>query len=416
MNAPLRNWAGNIVFNARTVARPETEAELIGAVRAASKVRVLGCGHSFSPIADTDDTLISLQSLERRIEIDAEARTVTVDGGATYADVAPALHAAGFALANVASLPNITLAGAIVTATHGSGDGNQNLAAAVAGFRLVTASGDVLTFRRGDADFDGAVVNLGALGIMSELTLDIVPSFDIRQNVYLDLALPAAIANFDSLMARAYSVSLFTRWQSDVIDQIWVKDVAGRSEPATDILGARGATGACHPIPGLDGSVCTGQMGIAGPWHERLFHFSIGNTASAGAELQTELFVARTDAPAAIGVLRAVQEQFAPALLISEIRSVARDSLWLSSAYGQDSIGFHFTWRPEWERTIAAVKVVEAALEPFSPRPHWAKVSTLSGKTVQGRYERIDDFRKLANRLDPDGKFRNRFVTELLFD
>lgn len=415
MSTPLRNWAGNVTFSANTLARPGTEAELVEAVRKAQKVRVLGCGHSFSPIADTDDTLISLQSLQRRIEIDAEARTVTVDGGATYADVAPVLHASGFALANVASLPNITLAGAVVTATHGSGDGNQNLAAAVSRFRLVTASGETVTFRRGDADFDGAVVNLGALGVMSELTLDIVPSFDVRQNVYLGLPLPAAIQNFESLMSRAYSVSLFTRWQGDEIDQLWVKDVAGRSEPATEVLGARAASGPCHPIPGLDGSVCTGQMGVAGPWHKRLFHFSIGNTASAGAELQTELFVARTDAPAAIAALHAVQDQFAPALLISEIRSVARDDFWLSSAYGQDTIGFHFTWRPEWDRVIAAVRVLEATLEPFRPRPHWAKVSTLPGATVQARYERIDDFRRLANRLDPAGKFRNRFVTELLF-
>jgi FAD/FMN-containing dehydrogenases len=415
MSTPLRNWAGNIVFNARTVAHPGTEAELCHVVRDAAKVRVLGCGHSFNPIADTDDTLVSLRSMQRRIEVHAGARTVTVDGGATYADVAPVLHAAGFALANVASLPNITLAGAIVTATHGSGDSNRNLAAAVAGFRVVTATGDVLTFRRGEPDFDGAVVNLGALGVMSELTLNLVPTFDVRQNVYLDLPLPAVIANFTTLMSRAYSVSLFTRWQGDQVDQIWVKDVSGRSEPALDILGARGATGPCHPIPGLDGSVCTRQLGEAGPWHERLFHFAIGNTASAGAELQSELFVARDEAPAAIAALHKVQEQFAPALLISEIRSVARDELWLSSAYGQDSIGFHFTWRPEWDRTIAALKVVEAALEPFSPRPHWAKLSTIPAATVQSRYERMDDFRKLADRLDPTGKFRNPFVTELLF-
>lgn len=416
MSDALRNWAGNIAFRAATVSRPKSVAELQDAVRKANKVRVLGSGHSFNRIADTDDTIVSLSQLERLIHIDAATNTVTIDGGATYADIAPALHRAGYALRNVASLPNITIAGAVVTATHGSGDANQNLAAAVAAIKLIGPKGDITTLRRGDADFEGAVVNLGALGIMSELTLDVVPSFDVRQNVYLDLPVPALIDHVDALMARAYSVSIFTRWQGTTADLVWVKSLDGADTPVEVIHGARAATSPSHPIPGMDGSVCTGQMGIAGPWHERLFHFAIGNTASAGAELQSELFVTRTDAPAAIAALHAAQGEFASALMISEIRSVAADQLWLSSAYQQDTIGFHFTWKPEWEATIAAVKAVEAALAPFAPRPHWAKVFTLRAVDVRARYSRMADFRELANRLDPNGKFRNDFVTGLLFD
>jgi xylitol oxidase len=415
MSEQVRNWAGNIAFAARTHARPKSIDELQQTVRAALKVRVLGSGHSFNRIADTDDTLISLRDLPRRVEIDAAARTVTVDGGATYADVAPKLHAAGFALANVASLPNITIAGAIATATHGSGDRNQNLSAAVNALKLVTANGDIIALRRGDADFDGAVVNLGALGVMAELTLDIVPTFDVRQTVYLDLPVATVIDNLDALTSHAYSVSHFTRWQGNSVDQVWVKALASSGEPATDLYGALPATVACHPIPGLDGSPCTGQFGVPGPWHERLFHFAIGNTASAGAELQSEFFVARADAPAAIAALHEAQDRFSEALFISEIRSVAADTLWLSSAYRQETIGFHFTWRPEWDRTIAAVKVVEAALAPFNPRPHWAKLFTLPATEVQSRYPQMNTFRGLANRLDPEGKFRNSFVAELLF-
>ena len=415
MSAGPTNWAGNIEFAAREVLRPTTIDQLQRAVKAASKVRVLGSGHSFNTIADTDDTLIVLSNLERRIEISPAERTVTIDGGATYADIAPVLHAAGFALHNVASLPNITIAGAVVTATHGSGDANQNLAAAVSGIKLVTADGGIASLHRGDADFDGAVVSLGALGVICELTLDIAPSFDIRQSVYLGLPVASAIENFDALMSRAYSVSLFTRWQGADIDQIWVKALASAGEPQGDVFGAGAATKACHPIPDMDGTNCTAQFGVAGPWHERLFHFAIGNTASAGAELQSEFFVRRADAPAAIAALHAVQEQFSGALFISEIRSVAADTLWLSSAYGQDTVGFHFTWHPEWEATIAAVKAVEAALSPFNPRPHWAKLFTLAPEVLEDKFTRLPDFRDLAHRLDPAGKFRNSFVTDLLF-
>lgn len=411
----LRNWAGNIAFSAATIAQPQSIDELQQIVRRAAKVRVLGSGHSFNRIADTPDTLVSLRQLPRRVEIDAAARMVTVDGGASYADIAPLLDAAGFALGSVASLPNITIAGAVVTATHGSGDRNANLAAAVSALKLVTADGEIVSFRRGDAGFDGAVVNLGALGVICEITLDLVPSFAMRQTVYLDLPVTTVVDRFHELTARAYSVSQFTRWQGNSIDQIWVKALADAGEPAADIFGALPATGPCHPIPGMDGSVCTGQMGASGPWHERLFHFAIGNTASAGAELQSEFFVARQDAPAAIAALHAAQDRFSDALFISEIRSVARDTLWLSSAYEQDTIGFHFTWKPQWDSTLAAIAQVETALAPFSPRPHWAKVFTMPAETVCSRYPRIADFKALAERLDPKGKFRNPFVTDLVF-
>lgn len=414
MSDTLRNWAGNITFSTAAIARPESVDDLRETVRRADKVRVVGSGHSFNRIADTEGTLVSLGHLPRRIDIDADARTVTVDGGATYADIAPALFEAGLALANVASLPNITIAGAVVTATHGSGDRNQNLAAAIAALTFVTANGELVSLRRGDADFDGAVVNLGALGVIAEMTLDVVPSFDVRQTVYLNLPVTTVIGNLDALTSCAYSVSHFTRWQGNAVDQLWVKALASAGEPPADILGALPATAPSHPIPGMDGSVCTGQFGVPGPWHERLFHFAIGNTASAGAELQSEFFVSRADAPAAIAALHAAQDQFNAALFISEIRSVAADTLWLSSAYEQETIGFHFTWRPEWDRTIAAVRAVEEALAPFRPRPHWAKLFSLPGTQLRPLYPRMSAFQDLVRRMDPSGKFTNAFVADLL--
>ncbi len=413
--AGLQNWAGNIAFGAAAVERPRSIAQLQDIIRRAGKARVLGSGHSFNPIADTSDTLISLAGLPRSIEIDSTARTVRLDGGATYADLAPLVHRAGFALANVASLPHITVAGAVNTATHGSGNANANLAAAVAGLELLTASGEIVHYRRGDPDFDGAVVGFGALGIVTALTLDLVPGFDIRQTVYRGLPIATLLENVDAVMGGAYSVSLFTNWHGDTIDQVWVKALDEGSAAPDSFFGALPANGPCHPIPGMDGNDCTTQSGIPGPWHERLFHFPIGHKASAGAELQSEHFVSRADAPAAIAALHAVQDQFAPALFIGEIRTIAADTLWLSTAQGMDSIGFHFTWRPDWAPTIAAVSVVEAALAPFRPRPHWAKLFTMTAKDIRARYERMGDFQRLALRLDPAGKFRNPFLDELIF-
>jgi alditol oxidase len=415
MTQTLKNWAGNIVFEPGDIARPRSVTELQDVVRAAKKVRVLGSGHSFNRIADTDGTLVSLADLERRIDINREAGTVTVDGGATYADIAERLHQAGFALGNVASLPHITVVGAVCTATHGSGDANRNLSNAVIALTLVTATGDLVRFERGQPDFAGAVVNLGALGVVAEITLELIPTFDVRQNVYLDLPVATIEPNLDALMRRAYSVSLFTRWQGEVVDQVWVKAQDDGSDAASEILGARAAERAYHPIPDFDGNSATVQMGVVGPWYERLFHFPVGHKASAGAELQSECFVARADAAAAFMALHKVQEQFSPALFVSEVRSVAADDLWLSTAQGQDTIGFHFTWKPEWETTLAAVRVVEEALAPFNPRPHWAKVFTFAPDIVRARYPRLGDFRSLADRLDPERKFRNPFVDALLF-
>ena len=410
----MRNWAGNIIFSAASVERPTSIEQLQDVVRRAQRVRALGSGHSFNRLADTDGTLVSLADMPRIVEVDSAAHQVRIDGGATYTDIVGALHESGYGLGNVASLPHITVAGAVTTATHGSGDTNRNLAAAVAALKIVTASGEIVSFQRGDADFEGAVVNLGALGIISELTLDLIPGYEIAQNVYVGLPVTNVLDHFDALMSRAYSVSLFTRWQGKAVDQLWVKSIAG-GDPVPEILGARAADRAYHPIPDYDGNDCTPQMGVAGPWHERLFHFPVGHKASAGAEVQSEHFVRRADAAAAFAAIHKVQDQFSSALFVSEVRSVAADDLWLSTAYGQETIGFHFTWKPDWEPTLAGVKVVEAALAPLSPRPHWAKVFTLRPEVIRPLYPRLEDFRALAQRLDPDGKFRNQMVEKLIF-
>jgi xylitol oxidase len=384
-------------------------------VAESTRARALGTGHSFNRIADTAGELISTAALPPAADIDAAAATVTAGAGVMYGDLAQRLNAAGWAVPNLASLPHISVAGACATATHGSGARNRNLAAAVRAVDLVIADGSLLTLDR-DADqqrFPGAVVSLGALGVVTTLTLDLVPAFAVRQYVYEDLPAGQLTGHFDEIMGAAYSVSVFTRWQRDRHDQVWLKHREGDQEafPAgRPWHGARPAGGPRHPVPGMPAAITTPQGGVPGPWHERLPHFRLGFTPSSGTELQTEYLLPRQAAVPAIAALSGLGELFAPVLQISEIRTVAADEAWLSTAYRQDSVAFHFTWILDPGAVRPVIAAVERELVPLGARPHWGKVSGMTPQAVRARYPRWDDFRALASSLDPAGKFRNDFM------
>ncbi|MEP7241068.1 MAG: FAD-binding protein [Devosia sp.] len=410
MTEPLSNWAGNLTYAAAAIHAPRSIAEVQAIVRQARKVRALGSRHSFNAIADTDADLISLRHLNRVIAIDAAARTVTIDGGITYGELAPVLDAAGFALENLASLPHISVVGAVSTGTHGSGVGNRNLGAAVASLTFVDATGELLTLSRGDPDFDGAVVALGALGIVVTATLDIVPRFEMRQDVYVGLSFAALAENFEAVAGSAYSVSAFTHWHGDSVEMVWVKSRADAAPPPAELFGARPAGRPLHPISSLDPAPATEQLGVTGPWHERLPHFRMAFLPSVGAELQSEYFVPRADAAEALRALHAIQHRIAPVLLVSEVRTIAADSQWLSMCSGRDSLAFHFTFKPDWPAVSQVLPHVEAALAGFGVRPHWGKLFTMPARAVQGLYPRLGDFRTLLRRHDPAGKFRNGFI------
>lgn len=415
MNSISHNWSEHVAFGAASVHFPQTVAEVQAIVRGADKVRVVGARHSFNHIADTTGALISLRSLPRRAEIDASARTVTIDGGTTYAELAPVLDAAGFALFNLPSVPDFTIVGAVSTATHGSGNANRNLAASVAGLEIVTASGDLLTLRRGEPDFDGAVVGLGALGVVVSMVLDLVPRFDIRQTVYRNLPFETVVENFDAVMGSAYSVSLFTHWNSAFVDQAWLKDLATAPAPSPEFFGGTAATTEMSPVLGKEPYGTTGQLGSIGAWYDRLPHARIGALPTEGYEYQSEYFVARKDAPAAMRALQAVQQALHPALVVSEVRTVAADELWLSTNYQEDSVGFHFSLARDWAAVSQVLKVIEAALAPFGPRPHWGKLFVMPAAHVKAGHPRLADFQALAARHDPHGKFRNAFLDEFVF-
>ncbi|GAA1220908.1 alditol oxidase [Kitasatospora nipponensis] len=409
MTVAATNWAGNIRFGAERLHEPRTTAELRRIVADGRSLRVLGTGHSFNAIADTTGDLVSVAALPRTVEPDERAGTVTVSAGMRYGEVAEVLDRAGRALHNLGSLPHISVAGACATGTHGSGIGNGSLATAVRAVELVTADGALVTIDQDAAEFPGSVVALGALGVVTRLTLATVPAFEVRQWVYEDLPTAVLRERFEEIMAAAYSVSLFTRWRTDRIDQVWLKRRGGPDAPRA-WFGAVLADGPRHPVPGCPPEPCTPQLGVPGRWHARLPHFRMDFTPSSGDELQSEYFVARTDAVRAFDALDAVRERIAPALQIGEIRTVAADALWLSPAYERDSVAFHFTWHPDDLAVAEAVETVEEALSPFAARPHWGKVFALAPETIRASYPRWDDFRRLLGEFDPAGTFRNAFL------
>ncbi|HWU07104.1 MAG TPA: FAD-binding protein [Streptomyces sp.] len=412
-SARQTNWAGNITFGAKRLHTPSSVAELQELVTAGTAVRALGTGHSFNTVADTSGVLISVAGLPRSIEIDGEARTASVSAGLRFGELTGVLHRSGFALHNLGSLPHISVAGACATGTHGSGVGNRSLPGAVRALELVTADGRIVSLKRGDPDFAGAVVSLGALGVVTRLTLDLVPAFEIQQWVYEGLPQEQLLGRFDAVMSEAYSVSLFTGWHGGPIDQVWLKRRVAGDGPRTaprEWHGAKLAEGPRHPVPGVAAEHCTQQQGAPGPWHARLPHFRLEFTPSNGEELQSEYFVARHDAVAAYEALDRIRQQFSPLLQIGEIRTVAADDLWLSPAQGRDSVAFHFTWVPDTEAVTPVLGAIEDALAPFGARPHWGKVFTTAPSTLRELYGHYADFERLTERLDPTGTFRNGFL------
>jgi xylitol oxidase len=396
---------------------PSSLAELQSLVARSSKVRALGSGHSFNDIADTPHTLVSLAEMPPVFEIDTGARTVTVDASLRYAEVGRRLHDRGYALANLASLPHISVAGSIATATHGSGDANANLSAAVSALEMVTADGDLVSLGRDQDAFRGAVVALGALGVVVNVTLDIVPDFTMRQYVYEGLPFATLDEHFDDIVSSAYSVSLFTSWAGPVVDQVWIKrraDQSGESPVDEDWFTARPADGPRHPVPGISAAPCTEQLGVPGPWHERLPHFRPDFTPSSGVELQSEYLVPRRHAVDALHAVDEVRDQVAPVLQISEIRTIAADDLWMSTAYGRDSVGIHFTWVKDMDAVLPVLGVLEKRLAPYDARPHWGKLFTTAPEVLRARYPRLADFHALVREYDPAGKFTNEFLARHL--
>jgi xylitol oxidase len=410
VSGPLTNWAGNHTYRAAEILSPRSVDELAGLLDCAAPLRALGSRHSFTAVGDAA-TLLRLDGLPgaEQIRIDPAAMTVTVGPSVTYAQLAAALDRAGFALENLASLPHISVCGSVATATHGSGQGG-NLATAVCAMTILTGAGERLELAGDDPRLAAATVHLGLLGVVLELTLRIVPHYRLTQTVYENLDWEAFFAHAEEIFTIGYSVSVFHRLEGQA-RAVWVK--AAPQQPArAEVFGARAASGPRHPLPGGDAGSCTAQLGEPGPWSERLPHFRSGFVPSHGAEIQSELFVDRADGVAAVRALLAVADRLLPGLLVGELRTVAADGLWLSPQYRRPSLGLHFTWARDGDAVAHNVAVIEAALAPFAPRPHWGKVFSLPPRALTAAYARTDDFRALRAELDPRDRFVNGWVKE----
>jgi xylitol oxidase len=410
------NWSGVYTYGASAAVHPTSLDELRRIVAAAPKVHAVGSRHCFNGIADSA-AMIALDRMPMDVEIDREAGVVTINAGMRYAELLQKLEREGLALHNTASLPHIAVAGATATGTHGSGDRIKNLSGAVAALELVTSDGEVVHVARGDADFEGMVVHLGALGVVTRITLDVEPSYRVRQEVFLDLAWDVVYDQFDAIMSSGDSVSLFTDYR-DTVNELWVKTRVpddDRWTPRTELFGARAASVQMHPVSRFDGSICTDQLGVPGAWCDRLPHFKVAAIGDAGSEMQAEYMVDRTDAVAGIRALKELSELVRPYILAAEVRSVAPDDLWLSSAYQRETVCLHYATVADPAVPNEVLPIVERALAPFAPRPHWGKLFVATAEELAPRYPRMNDFRALANRLDPQGTFRNDFLDRHVF-
>jgi xylitol oxidase len=415
----LQNWAGNLTYSTGNVQYPKSVSEVQAVVKKHPKLKTLGTRHCFNTIADSKNDLLSTRDLNRIVSLDRKNKTVTVEGGIKYGGLAPYLHTHGFALHNLASLPHISVAGSITTATHGSGIKNGNLASSVSGLEMVIADGSVVHLSKATnaAMLNAVVVGLGAIGVITKVTLDIIPTFMVRQRVFTNMPLVQVKQNFEKIVSSGYSVSLFTDWQSENVSEVWIKSRVGteRDHTEAEFYGAKAATKNLHPVITQSAEKCTDQMGVPGVWYERLPHFKMGFTPSTGKELQSEFFVPLHHAVEAISAISRLGKQIGPHLFITEIRTIAADNLWMSPCHNQTSVTIHFTWKPEIAAVMELLPIIEKELAPYNVRPHWGKIFTIPPKILASRYEKLADFKKVVASYDPKGKFRNEFLNRNLF-
>lgn len=408
----MHNWSKNIVFNDRGYLQPESIAELQEMVRSHPKIRARGTAHCFNQIADTSSYAINLSKMPKTIVIDESRKFVTVSAGLQYGELAPTLHSMGYALNNLASLPHISIAGSISTGTHGSGINNQNLASQVVALDLVTAEGELRHIGRNNPAFNALVVGLGLGGVVYQYQLSIEPTFEIRQVIYPEIPVDFVQRHFDQIMSTAYSTSFFTDWGSNQSGNLWCKFRQDEDIPEK-VAGVAQAVRKYHPITSVDPSACTDQSGVPGSWYERLPHFKLEFTPSVGEEIQSEFFINRKDAPAAIEALMKLAPEIHPLLWITELRTIASDDLWLSGAYQRDTAAIHFTWKKD-DAIYPLLEKIESALTPFNYRPHWGKVFTADSRYLTSAYAKMSEFEALINGLDPKNKFGNSFTRKIV--
>ena len=401
-----RNWAGTHEYTAPNIVPASTVEEVQRAIAYGGQVHALGTRHSFTDLPDTTGTLLDLAGLTGGFALDTDASTVEVAAGTRYGELALWLDERGYALHNLGSLPHISVGGATATGTHGSGNANGVLTSAVRHIRYVGADGAVHDVRQGEPDFDALAVGVGAFGIIVSLTLAVQPTYRARQDIYKNVTWDAALDRFDEITGAGYSVSVFTRWEPDLLGDVWVKTrLDADDDPVSDALLDGSRVVDANPLEGLPDLTELG--GVPGPWLARLPHFRLDGKPSFGDEIQSEYFVARSHAPRALRAVRELAPVIQPVLFVSELRTAASDELWLSGAYQRDFLAIHFTWHNDDAGVRAVLPLVEQALAPFDARPHWGKLHLFDAAAIARVHPRLADARAVFDRLDPEGRFAN---------
>lgn len=411
----VSNWSETVTYAAAELVTPASVAELQEVVARSGRVKALGSRHSFSTVADTEGTQVSVGALPVEIEVDEVAGTVRSTAGITHAVLSDALYERGLGLGNLASLPHISVAGAIQTGTHGSGAANAALSASVTALELVGPGGELHVLDRSHPDFEAVVVGLGAFGVITHVTQEVVPTFDVAQTVHEGVTWDRLLPVLETVMGSAYSVSLFTDYRGPEVGQVWVKERT--DEPGRDAvreLGGLAATRTLHPLPDTPADSVNDQLGAPGPSHQRLPHFRAEFTPSKGEEIQSEFFVPVERAAEALEAVRGLSSVVSPALHVAEVRRIAPDRAWLSPSGERDSLALHFTWKRDPEAVERVLRHVEGALLPLGARPHWGKVFTCDHAALAAAYPRMDDFAALVGRRDPDRVFANAFLDRVL--
>ena len=410
----MQNWAKNITFSSQNYIEIENLTQLQKVIESSNKLKVVGTSHSFSEIADTTGTLISLKNLDSEIEIDEKSQTVKVSAGTSYANLAKYLEKNGWALSNLASLGEISIAGAVMTGTHGSGSNNKVLSDSVVAIEMILSSGDKFVIdRKNFAQFSGFVVSFGALAVFTKLTLKIVRSFSVKQVVYENVPIQSVLENFNEIFDRPYSASYFSNWSPKNTGQIWMKFLDDDKYPElqSKAYGGNLALSNQHPVKVNDPGNCTEQMGVAGKWLFRLPHFRLNSSPASGDEVQTEYLVDRDHVQGYINELTKIGEDIAARVYATEIRTISSDDLWLSGAYGRETVGFHFTWKksPEVKDFLPEI---ENILGKNNGRPHWGKLFSTPRAQLIDRYPMYEEFRQLIQKYDSGNKFRNKFIEQ----
>jgi FAD-linked oxidoreductase len=426
VSSTWRNWSRTVSWHPAQVAAPASLSGVATAVREARRrgdgLRVIGSGHSFTPLVTTAGTTLTLDRLRGLVDADPAARRATLRAGTKLHDVGPLLDRHGIAMENLGDVDRQALAGALLTGTHGTGERFGILATQIAGMRLVTGRGEVLEIAEDDEDLLAAArVSLGLLGVVTDVTLRTVPRFRLRY-VAERRRLDDVLDDLDDTVARHRHFEFFWLPHSEHV-QAKAQDVtelpptSAWRQHLNEVLRenvallsvsevARTFPGLAPVIGRLSGRLVGHVEGVDACHrvfaNRRWFRFN-----------EMEYNLPRAALPGVLAELRSlIERQRLRVHLPVEVRFASGDDIWLSPAFQRDSayVAVHTYEDQPFRRYFLAAEEIFAA---HGGRPHWAKVHSLSPEALRARYPRWEDFLRIRAELDPDGVFLNPYLRRL---